>query len=466
MNRIFGIILLTFLLLASQPQAFAEKSVEKDPDMEEIKLELPEKHFLGRHKQKTQRTHIEKNKTIKPQNKDEDVDIEEIDDELPENNNELQSPPPVKKETKKTRDVESNVESEFSLFENFDLDKDNDNKIDEDTLIGKLINRDIIRTDIPSYLMAPELTFHPQKGPVSKVQFYGAYNGYISSSWGSGDYDTAYDFAVLQFGALGKIRGTKTDFKILVNPRPSSERNYMQNFFADAYLINSSIPHHKIVVGYSRNQVGKEGGSSSYILPFIMRSQISRNFGSTRALGVRLIGNYDLVDYNFAFNSSDRYFHDWFAGPEFTGWVDFKPLGKTDGRYGKLILGGGLNTGKNHTDYTVGSLYLGYKYKKLWTSFEYGIADGYNGVEVVDKKATGFYGTVGYKIHPRLQLIGRFDQFDPNRDVSGDLRREYTAGINYFIKGQALRLILNYIFCQNEHAEDSHRFLIGTQILL
>ena len=197
-----------------------------------------------------------------------------------------------------------------------------------------------------------------------------------------------------------------------------------------------------------------------------MRSQISRNFGSTRALGVRLIGNYDLIDYNFAFNSSDRFFRDWFAGPEFTGWVDLKPFGKTDGRYGKLVLGGGLNAGKNHTDYTVGSLYLGYKYKKLWTSFEYAIADGYNGTHVVDNKATGFYGTVGYKIHPRLQIIGRFDQFDPNRDVSGDIRREYTAGINWFIKGQALRLILNYIFCQNEHAEDSHRFLIGTQILL
>lgn len=465
MNKIFGITLFTLLLISSFNNVFASDHSQKHiQHEEEIVLEVPEHKFLSADNDKQEQKNSTTEKEIRSNtNNPEDVDLDEIDDELPENYNEIQSYTPPKK---KIKEVESNIESEFNLFDNFDLDKNDDNKIDEDTLLGKLIARDIIRTDIPSYLLKDELTFLPKKGPVSKVQFFGAYNGYISNDWQPGDYDTGYDFGFIQVGAIGKIRGTNTDFKVTLNPRKSSERNYMQNFVADAYLINSSIPHHKIVVGYSRNQVGKEGGSSSYILPFIMRSQISRNFGSTRALGVRLIGNYDLIDYNFAFNSSDRFFRDWFAGPEFTGWVDLKPFGKTDGRYGKLVLGGGLNAGKNHTDYTVGSLYLGYKYKKLWTSFEYAIADGYNGTHVVDNKATGFYGTVGYKIHPRLQIIGRFDQFDPNRDVSGDIRREYTAGINWFIKGQALRLILNYIFCQNEHAEDSHRFLIGTQILL
>ena len=239
-----------------------------------------------------------------------------------------------------------------------------------------------------------------------------------------------------------------------------------QNFIADAYIINSSIPHHKIVVGYSRNQIGKEGGASSYILPFVMRSQIARNFGSTRALGVRLIGNYSLMDYNLAFNSSDRYFHTPFAGPEFTGWVDFKPFGKTDGRYGNLMVGGGLNAGHNRTTYTVGSFYVGYKYKRLWTNFEYGIADGYNGTRVSTDKAQGFNYTIGYKIHPRIQLIARYDQFDPDRDVAHNTRREYSAGINYFIKGQAVRLILNYVFCNNQNLEDSHRIIIGTQLLL
>ncbi len=404
-------------------------------------------------------------------NQQENVDVTEIDDELPENTDQMDktedSDFKKKNESlKRIFEIDNNIEAEFSLFDNFNLDKNKDGKIDENTLLGKIIKRDIVRTDVPSYLLKPELTFNPQKGIISKVQYYGAFQGDLTSLFNDNDYDTSYDVGFLQFGAIGKFRGVKNDFKILFNPKPANGRSYMQNFIADAYIINSSIPHHKIVVGYSRNQIGKEGGSSSYILPFVMRSQIARNFGSTRALGVRIIGDYPLINYNVAFNSSDRYFHTPFAGPEFTGWVDFKPLGKTDGRYGNFVFGGGINAGHNKTTYTVGSFYVGYKYKRLWTNFEYGIADGYNGTRVSTDKALGFNYTVGYKIHPRVQLIARYDQFDPNRDIPNNIRREYSAGINYFIKGQAIRLILNYVFCDNQNTTDSHRIILGTQLLL
>lgn len=404
----------------------------------------------------------------------EEVDeLQEIEDELPENNTEVGTPQPVtttvqepkKKET--IFELENNIEAEYTFFENFKiLDKNKDGKIDESSLIGRIMKKNIVRTDVPSYLLKEELTFYPQKGAISKVQFYGAYQGDLSSSWQKGDYDFGYDYNYGQIGAVGKFRNTKTDFKVVLNPKPNNNFNYMQHFVAEAYLVNNNIPHHKVVVGFSRNQVGKEGGSSSYILPFVTRSQIARNFGSTRALGVRLIGNYSLLDYNLALNSSDRFFRDWFPGTEFTGWVDFKPLGKTDGKYGRLIIGGGLNAGKNVTNYTVGSLYVAYKYKKLWTNFEYGIADGYNGSAVSTNKAMGFNGTIGYKIVPQLQIIARYDFFDPNRDVNHNNRQEYTAGINYFIKGQALRLILNYVFCQNQATQDSHRIIFATQLLL
>lgn len=404
----------------------------------------------------------------------EEVDeLQEIEDELPENNTEIGTPQPVtttvqepkKKET--IFELENNIEAEYTFFENFKiLDKNKDGKIDESSLIGRIMKKNIVRTDVPSYLLKEELTFYPQKGAISKVQFYGAYQGDLSSSWQKGDYDFGYDYNYGQIGAVGKFRNTKTDFKVVLNPKPNNNFNYMQHFVAEAYLVNNNIPHHKVVVGFSRNQVGKEGGSSSYILPFVTRSQIARNFGSTRALGVRLIGNYSLLDYNLALNSSDRFFRDWFPGTEFTGWVDFKPLGKTDGKYGRLIIGGGLNAGKNVTNYTVGSLYVAYKYKKLWTNFEYGIADGYNGSAVSTNKAMGFNGTIGYKIIPQLQVIARYDFFDPNRDTDHNNRQEYTAGINYFIKGQALRLILNYVFCQNQATQDSHRIIFATQLLL
>lgn len=365
--------------------------------------------------------------------------------------------------------VNDNVDVEFSIFDNLiDKDKDSDHpfKIEEESLFGRIYKKKLERTSIPSYLLQDELTFKYKKGPIDKVQFYGAYQGNFNGLFAGSDYDTTYDLNIFEAGVVGSLKEMDTDFKLQFNFKPTDGQNFFQGFITDAYIMNESIPHHKIIVGNSRNQVGVDGGASSYTLPFAARSQIARNFGNTRALGVRVVGNYSLADYSLALNSSDRYFHEFFAGPEFTGWLNFKPLGKTDGRYGHLVLGTGLNAGHRDENYTVGGAYIGYSYKKFAANAEYSIADGYNGRSFSSNKASGFYTTVSYRLTKKLHVLARYDQFDPNRDISGDLRREYTAGLNYFIKGQALRLILNYVFCDNENTEDSHRVILGTQILL
>ncbi len=365
--------------------------------------------------------------------------------------------------------VNDNTDVEFSIFDNLiDKDKSSDHpfKIEEESLFGRIYKKKLERTSIPSYLLQDELTFKYEKGPIDRVQFYGAYQGNFNGLFEGSDYDTTYDFNIFEAGVVGGLRDKNTDFKLQFNFKPTEGQNFMQGFITDAYIMNTSLPHHKIIVGNSRNQVGVDGGASSYTLPFAARSQIARNFGNTRALGVRVVGNYSLADYSLALNSSDRYFHEFFAGPEFTGWVNFKPLGRTDGRYGNLVVGGGLNAGHRNENYTVGGAYIGYSYKKFAINAEYSIADGYNGRNFSTNRAEGFYTTVSYRLTKKLHVLARFDQFDPNRDISGDLRREYTAGLNYFIKGQALRLILNYVFCENQNTENSHRIILGTQILL
>lgn len=358
-----------------------------------------------------------------------------------------------------------NSEMEDTLFQNFKnpLLRD-DNKY---TLFEKIHDIQVKRTDVPAYLLKEQLTFDLDKGIVDKVQVYGAYNGMVNPNWTGTNYSTNYDMNFAQIGILGKFTDGDTQFKLLLNPiNNNSNLNYMQNLIADAYIVNDRIPHHKILLGISRNQVGVEGGMSSFVLPFANRSQISRSFGNTRAMGARLVGDYSLIDYSLAVNSSDRFFHSFFPGAEFTGWVNFKPLGKTNGTYGKLILGTGLNAGKNHNDYTVGGAYAAYYYKNFMANFEYAIADGSNGSFVNTNKQSGFYSTIGYKITPKLELLARYDQFDPNRNITNDNRREYTAGLNYYIKGQALRIILNYIFCDNDNMPDSNRIFFGTQVIL
>ncbi len=365
--------------------------------------------------------------------------------------------------------LNDNIDTEFSIFETLiDTDKDEEHpfKIEEESLFGRIYKKKLERTSIPSYLLREELTYKYKKGPVDKVQFYGAYQGGLRGTFESNDYDTEYEWGFSEIGVVGDLKDKKNSFKLQMNFKPVSGQDYLHTLFTDAYIVNTAIPHHKIIVGNSRNQVGVEGGASSYTLPFVSRSQIARTFGNVRVLGVRVVGNYSLADYQLALNSSDRYFHEFFPGAEFTGWVNFKPLGKTDGKYGNLIIGTGLNAGRRHENYTVGGAYVGYSYKKFAVNAEYSIADGYNGRKFSSNKADGFYTTVSYRLTKKLHVLARYDQFDPNRDVSGDLRREYTAGLNYFIKGQALRLILNYVFCDNQNKEDSHRIIIGTQILL
>ena len=397
----------------------------------------------------------------KPTKNQEIIELDIIEDE---NKNKSDSNDWIQKDT-----LKDNTDTEFSIFDNLiDTDKDNDHpfKIEEESLFGRIYKKEIERTSVPSFLLKDELTFKFKKGIIDKIQFYGAYQGSTNFTFKDSDFDTTYGYGFAEAGLIGDFKDKYTNFKLQFNFKEGENRSYLQGLITDAYFINTRIPHHKIIVGNSRNQVGFEGGMGSYILPFITRSQISRTFGNTRALGTRIVGNYNLIDYSFALNSSDRFFKDFFPGAEFTGWVNLKPLGKTNGKYGEIVLGGGINTGHNNTDYTVTGAYASYRYKKFMANFEYSYADGYNGTYISTNKAEGFYTTLIYRLTKKLHILARYDWFDPNKNISNDNRKEYSIGLNYFIKGQALRLILNYVFCNYDNMQDSHRILLGTQLVL
>ena len=148
--------------------------------------------------------------------------------------------------------------------------------------------------------------------------------------------------------------------------------------------------------------------------------------------------------------------------------MNFKPLANVDEKkYGRLKIGGGIDAGKRDDNFFVTGAYIGYDYKRFSADFEWANANGYNGYYGHSRKhATGFYTTIGYMITKKLQILACYDQFTPNKEFSENKQREMTLGLNYFIKGQALRLILNYVFCQNDCAKDSHRIMLGAQILI
>lgn len=367
---------------------------------------------------------------------------------------------------------------EVVLENNIDIDASSPSEScnlpkEEKTLREKLsdvYHLEVEQIDKPNFLLKDVLTKHFDENSIwDRTQLWGGYNGDLGLYFNEdGPTTNHYEFNTINVGYDGFLKDNKADFRIMLNYAPYSSRNVVQNLFADMYVATNAIPHHRVLIGNSRPPVGMEGGAGPFVLPFIARSQISRNFGTVRKLGGRVSGDYSLVDYDFGLYSSDTYFNEFFPGAEFIGWVNFKPLGKTDGKYGKLKIGGGLQGGHRDTNYCVTGAYVGWEYKKLLLNFECANANGYNGPSGVqtDKHASGFYTTLAYRITPKIQALLRYDEFDPNHNISNNNIREYTAGINYFIKGQGLKLILNYVFCQNEASKDSHRILMGTQILL
>lgn len=369
-----------------------------------------------------------------------------------------------------------NTEEEIILETGVDLNTPAEGKVqqnvqEEHPLADKL--RDVYHLQIEDTnaihpLLKDVTTFKYQKGPLESFHPWVAVQSHGRAEINEGaDSDLFYQVGLINVNFDGVFKGGKEDFRIMLDPTPQNNRPFMQQFLQDAYIATNRIPHHRIILGNTRPAVGIEGAQSPYTLPFINRSQISRTFANVRKFGLRVQGNYDFIDYDIAGLSSDTFFSSFFPGVEFDGWVNLKPLAKTNGKYGKLVTGGGIAAGHRHSDFFVAGAYAGYEYKRFSTCFEWSHADGYNGGGGLStNKASGFYATVAYKVTPKVQVLFRYDQLDPNTEVGNDRRREYTTGLNYFIKGQAVRLILNYIFCQNDSRPDSHRILLGTQFLI
>ena len=317
------------------------------------------------------------------------------------------------------------------------------------------------------YLLEEILTKKFEKSPIKTMHLFAQYRAHLDMDFYPDDEDLTYGFNNIDAGINGKFRDNKTFYELRLRFNPQHDHNFFQYLPSNVYVANTAIPHHTVIVGNTRTANGYEAAKSSTVLPLVARSQISRNFGNVRKVGVRVKGKYDLIEYDLGGYSSDTYFRKFFPGAEFAGWVSLKPLGKTDGKYGRLKLGTGLTAGQNDINYTVLGAYASYEYKNLYANFEWGKADGYNGSKgISSNKAEGLYTTLGYRITPKLQIVGRYDQYRPNLDISNNMQKEYTAGLNYFIKGQAIRLMLNYVYCNNELKDDSHRIILGTQLLL
>ena len=210
----------------------------------------------------------------------------------------------------------------------------------------------IENTRVPASLFKEYTTQHFEKGPLDNIHYWAGFkiDNTTNISGSDGNATNVLKMSLINVFIDGTFKGGKENFRIMLDPSPNPAEPFMQHLFQDLYIDTKRIPHHRILVGNSRPGVGYEGAGSAYTLPFAARSQISRNFGTIRKLGVRVMGNYSLLDYDLGGYSSGTSFSSFFPGIEFDGWVNFKPLGKTNEKYGKLTLGGGITAGQRDSE--------------------------------------------------------------------------------------------------------------------
>lgn len=318
-------------------------------------------------------------------------------------------------------------------------------------------------------LLADQMKMTFEEGPIDNIIPWVDYNGYFSNIWTGEDYqNTLYGINFADVGLNINMRDKRNYARIMFSPVKSVVgRTYFQSFFADNYIAHKVGKNNTILIGNTWVPLGIEGKESPLVWQFFNRSQTSMRYSSVRALGAKVMGNYKYADYHVGIYSSGRAFTDFFPGPEFTGWVEFKPLANVSEKYGKLTIGTGFNAGNSNSHYAVATGAINYEYKRLRAITEFGMADGSNGaLGYSSNKSQGINGTLAYRVTPRIQALVRYDQFDPNTDKANDMRREYTAGINYFVKGQALKLMLNCVLYSLENGKYGSKILVGTQIVL
>lgn len=349
----------------------------------------------------------------------------------------------------------------------FLMDKDKKEELEKEGLTQTYHGSVVKVEDNPLHNKKPLIELEGKL--IKSVDLSLGYRGNLSFDFKTQDKLSAfYELPTTDISTKIKFADGKTVIVASFDPIPNeSQPNYFSNGVGNLYIKRKLTDKQSITIGRcSRLPIGYESKLSPYNQYFINKAQISDKFGDVRSTGLRNEGNYKYVDYNVGVYNSTRKFATGIDGGDFVGWVNLKPLANVNNtKYGEVVLGTGVNLGqKDNNDYSVLGAYLGYKYKRFLANFECAKANGYNGSNFSNNEAYGFYTTIGYNLTDKLQLVTRYDFFDPDMNRGNDLSVEYSTGINYYLINQNFKLGLNYVIVDKENQPQSNRILFLTQI--
>ncbi len=220
----------------------------------------------------------------------------------------------------------------------------------------------------------------------------------------------------------------------------------------DAQVDFEFSPSAGLRIGQFYVPFSRENRTSSSELETIFRSQVveqlapSRDIGSRgRDIGAMLYGRYSFVEYMAGiFNGSGMNKTDTNDKKDFGARVVFEPV-----RF--LSIGGSLYYGR-HSE-TVGSSAVRRNRAGIESSLSWGDlsfkGEYISGQDDLTSKS-GWYLQGAYFLSPKtVQVVLRFDSYDPDRDVASDRLDLLTLGLNWYFTDKT-KLQVNYQYYWTE----------------
>jgi len=240
----------------------------------------------------------------------------------------------------------------------------------------------------------------------------------------------------------------------------------------DAYIKYTKYPFANLIVGQTFIPFSEEQLYSTASLEFIDRTQVTSTLSYDRDIGVQLLGNVLNKKLSYGagvFNGSGRNTTDNNDNKDMVARVVISPFKDNDSLLEGLSLGGAIQYGKQlrsgntEGDRTVIGALAKYEYSKLKIQSEYLFRTEEQISGLSDKDADGWYVMSAYYLLPKLQGAIRYEQYDPDKDVSRDREDRLTLGLNYFFNDY-LKLQANYLFKDEQTEEGNDEFALQLQM--
>ncbi len=266
------------------------------------------------------------------------------------------------------------------------------------------------------------------------------------------DIDDGFLLKRSEFKLSGYIISDIVGFNFMLDPA-----SVPTHLIQDLNIFYQFSPQLKVAVGQMHYPLTMEGLQPSSALDFIDRSILaSRAYGDRRDIGLLASGAQARLDYAVGvFNGSGTNTTDNNNSKDIAGRV---ALNVTE----NIHIGGSGYYGANNRmaadTKDVKRNRVGFEF--AYVNDRFGVKSEFMTGTEADVKNRGFYGTVTYTLNPKILFGFRFDNWDPDLDISNNKETITTFGASYKLHGNAAKIMINYLLRGEEGTSLSNNELL------